>query len=299
MFSNVPVIFYGARKYYRILPHEDKLIVRICKCIGVSIAPKFSFFVLHGVHTFQCALKAKLSSKGPKRDHWLDYSEEKYGEKFVEDIKLVLRVFFMFIPVPLYWALIEQTATAWVFMARRMNGDLGFYSLSPDQTSLIGSIIYVLLIPILQFVLIPQLNKCGILRTPLQKMTTGGVFVVASFLVAAGVSFAVESTNYTLPKTGEAQLRIYNTLPCDVTVSCPKLNTTTFSIAQLDYYKNINVAIEGNQTLRYTISSACLNISDNFLLYEKNTIGYYFKENQAVFFLDVIEKETLGRPLVR
>lgn len=251
------------------------------------------------LETFQYALMAKLRSKGPKKNHWLDYSEEKYGEKLVEDIKLVLRVFFMFIPVPLYWALIEQTATAWVFMARRMNGDLGFYSLSPDQTSLIGSIIYVSLIPILQFVLIPRLAKCGILRTPLQKMATGGFFVVASFLVAAGVSFAVESTNYVLPNSGEAQLRIYNTLSCDVSVSCLKLNTTKFSIAKGDYYKNINVEIQGNQTLPYEISSSCVNVSGNFLLYEKNTIGYYFKGKEVIFFLDQIEKEALGHPLVR
>lgn len=247
----------------------------------------------------QYAIKSKLKSKGPKKDHWLDYSEAKYGEKLVEDIKLVLRVFFMFIPIPLYWALIEQTATAWVFMARRMNGDLGFYSLSPDQTNLIGSIIYVSLIPILQFVLIPQLEKRGILRTPLQKMTTGGFFVVASFLVAAGVSFAVESTNYTLPGAGETQLRIYNTLPCEMSVSCVELNNTEFSIPERGYYVNVDIKVEGNASFPYEITGPCLNVSGSFLLHEENTIGYYFTEKRAVFFFDEIKREDLGLPLVR
>lgn len=244
-------------------------------------------------------MKMKVKSKGLKKDHWLDYAEDKYGEKLVEDIKLVLRVFFMFIPIPLYWALIEQTGTAWVFMARRMNGDLGFYDLTPDQVNLIGSIIYVSLIPLLQFVGLPQLARCGILRTPLQKMTTGGFFVVASFIVTAGISYAVESTNYVLPTAGEAQLRIYNTLPCGVSISCAELEETPFFVAQGDYYKNTDVRIEGNQSFPFELASACGNISGNFLLYETEIVGYYFKEDEAVFFSDEIEKEDIGLPLVR
>lgn len=241
----------------------------------------------------------KLQCKGPKKDHWLDHSEEKYGEKLVDDIKLVLRVFFMFLPIPLYWALVEQTATAWVFMARRMNGDLGFYTLSPDQTNLIGSIIYISLIPLLQFILIPRLERCGLFRTPLQKMTTGGFFVVASFLIAAGVSFAVESSNYQPPEMGKAQLRIYNTLPCDVSVSCLNLNSTPFLIAKGAYYKNVDFAINGNQSLPFELKSSCVNISSSFLLHENHAIGYFFEEEQIVTFHEEIEKNNLGLPLVR
>lgn len=35
-FRGFSVIFYLAKRWYRVFPHEDNLIVKICKCIGVS-----------------------------------------------------------------------------------------------------------------------------------------------------------------------------------------------------------------------------------------------------------------------
>lgn len=232
-------------------------------------------------------MKTKL--KGSSKNHWLDYSEEKYGERLVEDIKLILRVFFMFLPIPLYWALIEQTATAWVFVARRMNGDLGFYTLSPDQMSLIGSIIYISLIPVVQFVVIPRLEGRGILRRPLQKMIAAGFFVVASFLMAAGVSFAIESANDLV----RGQLRVYNTLPCDVTISC---GSEVIPLTKGGYYKNTT---HTNQSLPFELKSPCANISDHFLLHESKVATYFFKDNKTVALFHDVEKEELGLPLVR
>lgn len=181
-----------------------------------------------------------------------------------------------------------------------MDGDLGFYQLSPDQTNLIGSIVYVALIPILQFVLVPRLERgFGILRTPLQKMIVGGIFVVAAFVVAAGVAFAVENQNQT---AAAAQLRICNTLPCDdVSIFCPEINSTAFRIEKGRCYENGNLKSTGNQSLNFEVQSSCANISGSFLVNEQKTVGYYFKEKQAVMFVDDGPKEDLGLglPLVR
>lgn len=238
----------------------------------------------------------KVKLKGANKNHWLDYSEEKYGERLVEDIKVILRVFFMFLPVPLYWALIEQTATAWVFMARRMNGDLGFYTLSADQMSLIGTIIYISLIPLVQFVVIPRLERRGMLRRPLKKMIIGGFFVVVSFLMAAGVSFAIENTNNIVVNSAEGHLRVYNTLPCNASIS---YNSTVVSLVKGGYHENTTLTVHGNQTLPFELKSSCANISDNFLLLEGKVSSYFFKRNETVSLFHDGEKEELGLPLVR
>ena len=57
--------------------------------------------------SFQIAITKKLSSSDQK-DHWLDHAKGKYGEKQVEDTKLLLRVLVLLVPVPVFWALFEQ-----------------------------------------------------------------------------------------------------------------------------------------------------------------------------------------------
>lgn len=241
-----------------------------------------------------------MKVKGPKRDHWLDHSEEKYGRKLVAELKMVFRVFHMFIPIPFYWALIEQISTAWVLMARKMNGNLGFYTISADQINFVGIIMYMTIIPVIQFLIVPQLDKRGIMKTPLQKMVVAGFFVAISFVCGAAMSYQVESERYMLPSAGEAQLRVYNTLPCDVTISSLKIEEVPFVILKGDYYVNTEVKIANNQSFPFELTSSCANISGSFLLYEENTSGYYFKGTDTTFFVDEIQPdESSLKPLIR
>lgn len=68
-----------------------------------------------------------------KVDHWLDRSEQKYGSKLVNDIKALLKVLVIYIPIPVFWALYDQQGSGWTFQAVRMDGNLGFYTILPDQ----------------------------------------------------------------------------------------------------------------------------------------------------------------------
>lgn len=53
--------------------------------------------------------------KTVKKDHWLDYAEERYGKVFVADVKAVLRVCVLFLLYPLFWALYDQQASISVY----------------------------------------------------------------------------------------------------------------------------------------------------------------------------------------
>lgn len=43
-----------------------------------------------------------------KRKHWLDHADDKYDKNLIEDVKSLLRVLVLFIPLPVFWALFDQ-----------------------------------------------------------------------------------------------------------------------------------------------------------------------------------------------
>lgn len=73
-----------------------------------------------------------------------------------------------------------------------MNGDIGFYTIKPDQIQMLSALMTLLSIPLFETVIYPVLRKFGI-RRPLQKMSIGGICSAIAFLVSAIVQFKVES----------------------------------------------------------------------------------------------------------
>lgn len=57
---------------------------------------------------FQYAVKRKIKSKTEKHDHWLDYAKGKFDKQLIKDIKQVLRVLVLYLPIPVFWALFDQ-----------------------------------------------------------------------------------------------------------------------------------------------------------------------------------------------
>lgn len=241
----------------------------------------------------------KIKSCSKEVDHWLDHSKEKFGEKLVEDIKKTLNVLYMFLPMPIFWALVDQIGSTWTFQARRMNGDIGFYTILPDQMQFANPLLYLTWIPVSEYFLYPAFHKMKILRTTLQKVTCGGVITALAFVSSACVSLALEATYPILPSAGNGQIRIYNTLPCDVDISTNLTSSGSFFLARGDYYKNIDLEVSGNVTYSFELKSSCAAFSGMFDVYESKSVGYYFDSSKAIFFEDDVSKQTKGLPKVR
>lgn len=142
----------------------------------------------------QTGITQKLKKrKVVQKDHWLDYAEEKYGSQLVTDTKSVLGVLVMYLPLPIFWALHAQQGSRWVFQGTKMNGDIGFYTIKPDQMIVLNSVLGIFLIPVFEHALYPLLSKVG-LKTSLQKMTLGGVMTGLAFVFAALLEFQVEKS---------------------------------------------------------------------------------------------------------
>lgn len=72
-----------------------------------------------------------------------------------------------------------------------MNGDIGFYTIKPDQMIVLNSILGILMIPVFEKFLYPLL-RCMRITTPLQKMVLGAVLTGTSFILAAVVELQIE-----------------------------------------------------------------------------------------------------------
>lgn len=123
----------------------------------------------------------------------LDYSIDKYGDDLVNKTRQILRLMLLFSPLPLFAALSEQQGSRWTFQANRMNGDIGFFTIHPDQMQMLNSFLILILIPLFETIFYPLLSKIGI-RRPLQKMSLGGILTAVSFFISSLVQFKIESS---------------------------------------------------------------------------------------------------------
>jgi solute carrier family 15 oligopeptide transporter 1 len=70
---------------------------------------KSSAFHLIPFIPFQHALvRRRKLKKLEKRDHWLEYADDTYEKTLIDDTKATLRVLFLYLPLPFFWALFDQ-----------------------------------------------------------------------------------------------------------------------------------------------------------------------------------------------
>uniref|UniRef100_A0AAY5KHB3 Solute carrier family 15 member 2 n=1 Tax=Esox lucius TaxID=8010 RepID=A0AAY5KHB3_ESOLU len=85
------VVFISGSGMYKKSPPEGNVLSDVCKCIGLAIKNRW-----------------RSSEFDSKKKHWLDWAEEKYPRRLIHEIKMVLRVLVLYIPLPMFWALFDQ-----------------------------------------------------------------------------------------------------------------------------------------------------------------------------------------------
>jgi dipeptide/tripeptide permease len=109
----------------------------------------------------------------------------------VAETKSVLNCFKLFLAMPIFSALYGQNSSRFVFQATRMDGDVGFYTIKPDQIMTAMTFSSFLLVPLINYVIYPLLSRLGI-RSLLHKMICGFVCCVFAFIAAAIVEWRIE-----------------------------------------------------------------------------------------------------------
>ena len=89
----VSIIFFVAGKslyHFKNVDRSKNLFKNIAFCIGYAIKMRIK------------------NGKDNLKQHWLEHAQGKYDEKFISDIKAFTKVLFMFVPLPIFWALYDQ-----------------------------------------------------------------------------------------------------------------------------------------------------------------------------------------------
>lgn len=221
------------------------------------------------------------NKKANPKEHWLDHAEEQFGRKLVDDIKILLNVLVLYIPLPIFWTLFDQQGSRWTFQATRMDGDIGFYYIQPDQAQVINPLLILAFIPLYEVLFYPLLNLVGI-RRPLQKLALGGILAGVAFFISFLLEFQIMKTSAVIPRDYEAHLRVFNSMPCDFNI---KVNDSeTFLLKSMQMYENIDIKTPTKNPnedvrLRYTLTATgtggCANRNGDFLVASETISNYH------------------------
>lgn len=246
-----------------------------------------------------------------KREHWLDYAEAKYGQQLINDIKSVLRVLVLFLPLPVFWALFDQQGSRWTFQATRMTGELGPYTIKPDQLQVVNPLLILAFIPLFQYAVYPMLAKCG-LKTPLQKLTTGGILAALAFLISGFVELELQKTYPVLPTEHEGQLRIFNGMQCEYKIISNIPGHDIFNLKPLQLFEEKHLNLSDDHfgyklDFESTDPDNCPKfLAANVEIQRKKAISYFMKTKknypqvlELMQYEDNPDKGSKGYPIVR
>ncbi|XP_053900778.1 solute carrier family 15 member 2 isoform X3 [Malaclemys terrapin pileata] len=169
------VVFIAGSGMYKKTPPRGNILLEVCQCIAFAITNRLK----------------NHSKQIPKREHWLDWASEKYSKQLINEIKMVTRVLFLFIPLPMFWALFDQQGSRWTLQATKMNADFGGIVFKPDQMQFLNPLLILIFIPIFDFGIYPLINMCRFNFTPIRKMATGMILAGLAFAAAAIVDVKI------------------------------------------------------------------------------------------------------------
>ena len=185
-----------------------------------------------------------------------------------------------------------------------MDGDLGFYVIKPDQMQVINPLLILVFIPLYDVLFYPLLAKIG-LRRPLQKLTLGGILAGVAFLVSGFVELELENTYPILPVGGESQLRIFNSMPCDYSVTTNITDHGSFIIKSIERFDNRYIPIKGDEEyFSYTLTASqatesCPSFEGVLTLRSAQANSFQIRRNGVVAYQDDPNKSRNGDPNVR
>ncbi|KAL6425606.1 hypothetical protein ACFW04_009623 [Cataglyphis niger] len=288
------VIFVSGKRMYKIVQPMGNLILKVSKCICNAIFNK-------------------VKKKGRKCDHWLDHADDKYEKNLIEDIKAALRVLKLFIPLPIFWALYDQQGSQWTFQATRMDGQIGSFVLLPDQLQALNPLLIIIFIPIFETCIYPVFAKIHVINTPLKKLVVGGFLASVAFIAAGLVELELEKTYPILPSEGLAQIRIFNTMNCPVTLRYITNTNKTEQKAEikpLNMWADLKINAKGLVTLSYTANfTSCRNkgyteldneVPGKIVAEEATALSWVITpKGLEDYYKDDVDKPDKGKPTVR
>ncbi|PRD34848.1 UNVERIFIED_CONTAM: Slc15a2 [Trichonephila clavipes] len=210
------LLFAIGRPFYITKPTEGSVLISVLQCT--------------------CnALYNKITKKVGKKEHWLDYADDQYDYALKRDIKRLSRILVIYVPLTLFWALYGQQFSKWVIQATKMDGKLfGGVYIKPDNMQIFNPILFLIMIPVFDWIIYPLLSKVNLCNTPLKRMTIGGFMCAFSYVITAFIQVKIEAELPQLPPYGEIELLVINNSPCSLEMRSPReRNLSSFDATTL------------------------------------------------------------------
>ncbi|KAM4711438.1 solute carrier family 15 member 1b [Anableps anableps] len=271
------VFIVGSGMYHKTAP-AGNIMVKFSKCIFFAIKNRFRH----------------RSAEYPKRKHWMDWAEEKYDKLLIAQVKMVLKVLFLYIPLPMFWALFDQQGSRWTLQATTMDGNFGLMVIQPDQMQTVNPILILIMVPVMDFIIYPLIAKCKLNFTPLRRMTVGMFLAALAFVAAALVQLQIDATLPTFPSSSEQQAKFINMVnrPIDVKAEDYAFQLPAFEANQEYYTYNLpfNLTIDSG-------SPELISLPDG----TRNTIAIFEEGSlmRPIKFTDVAAKPEEGANAIR
>jgi POT family proton-dependent oligopeptide transporter len=129
---------------------------------------------------------------------FFDVARERFGDEAADGPPAVWNVMKVFALVSVFWALFDQHASSWVRQAAMMDLEVDFpifghVKLLASQTQAFNPMFVMLIIPGLNFIVYPLIEKTGLKLTPLRKMASGMFLASLAFVFVALLQNQVDS----------------------------------------------------------------------------------------------------------
>uniref|UniRef100_A0A8C0E8X3 Solute carrier family 15 member 1 n=1 Tax=Bubo bubo TaxID=30461 RepID=A0A8C0E8X3_BUBBB len=234
MAVSLVVFIIGSGMYKKVKP-QGNIMIQVSKCIGVINLPRSEI----------CHNMRKASEK-----------------RLIAQTKAVLKVLFLYIPLPMFWALFDQQGSRWTLQATTMDGNFGSIQIQPDQMQTVNPILIIIMVPVVDAVVYPLIKKCKINFTPLRKITVGMFLASLAFVAAALVQVQIDKTLPVFPAAGQTQIKVINigTDGATVQFESPLQSVNVMSMESTGYMtfdtsrlQSVNI-ISGNKTTSEVIT---------------------------------------------
>jgi POT family proton-dependent oligopeptide transporter len=114
-------------------------------------------------------------------------------ETFSRDgFNAIAKLSILYVFVAMFWALFDQTGSAWVLQAQSMERNIFGIELLPAQIQAANPLLVMLLIPLFSYLIYPWLDK-AVRLTPLRKIAIGMFICVVAFTIASLAQEKIDS----------------------------------------------------------------------------------------------------------
>ncbi|CAD5212490.1 unnamed protein product [Bursaphelenchus okinawaensis] len=206
---------------------------------------------------------------------------------FIEDVKALVKVVVIFLPLPVYWALNDQQGSVFIIQALQMDCRLwDNVLLLPDQMLLVNALMVLAFIPILTLIVYPLVSKI-VKVTPLRKMSVGGLVAASAFIVSAFVQLEINKSLAPQPPPGYSYITVINTSNCSYSVTSDNKTITILEGSSVEKYEDMFIQKQGFDVFYFKPNEDCINsIPEKVTFNVTFDYGYLHISENGVFMAE-------------